>query len=178
MAFWKMVSLSPVSIMRSTSASLARSPVTVYTRRSTTSLPPGQARLQGDPELCMQLCSPALRPAVPHKLPRHVPPQAVAATMCIDQHWSRLQREAMPLAEQAAVGLEAALIYTPAAHRYSSFRRWRRTWKSPMMSLSFFFSAAVTAVRVRSLLEPGPQPCAPALALVLLVRSLAGEGRT
>ncbi len=47
-----------------------------------------------------------------------------------------------------------------------------------MMSLSFFFSAAVTAVRVRSLLEPGPQPCAPALALALLVRSLAGEGRT
>ena len=28
-----------------------------------------------------------------------------------------------------------------------------------MMSLSFFFSAAVTAVRVRSLLEPEPQPC-------------------
>ena len=27
-----------------------------------------------------------------------------------------------------------------------------------MMSLSFFFSAAVTAVRVRSLLEPGPHP--------------------
>ena len=28
-----------------------------------------------------------------------------------------------------------------------------------MMSLSFFFSAAVTAVRVRSLLEPTPHPC-------------------
>ena len=27
-----------------------------------------------------------------------------------------------------------------------------------MMSLSFFFSAAVTAVRVRSLLEPTPHP--------------------
>ena len=32
---------------------------------------------------------------------------------------------------------------------------------SPMMSFSFFFSAAVMAVRVRSLLLPAPQPCAP-----------------
>ena len=28
-----------------------------------------------------------------------------------------------------------------------------------MMSFSFFLSAAVIAVRVRSLLLPGPQPC-------------------
>lgn len=38
MAFWKMLSASPVSIMRSTSSADAFWPVTVYTRRSTTSL--------------------------------------------------------------------------------------------------------------------------------------------
>ena len=46
-----------------------------------------------------------------------------------------------------------------AAHLYSCCRRARKFWKSPIKSFSFLDSAAVMAVRVRSLEEPGPQPC-------------------
>jgi len=53
---------------------------------------------QGGPELCIQLSPPALRRAVPRRLPRHMQPQAVAASTCAAQHWSRQQREVMPLA--------------------------------------------------------------------------------
>jgi hypothetical protein len=45
------------------------------------------------------------------------------------------------------------------AHLYSSCRRCRSCWNSPIKSRSFLRSAAVIAVRVRSLLLPGPQPC-------------------
>ena len=44
-------------------------------------------------------------------------------------------------------------------HLYSSCSFCRSALNSPMISFSFFFSAAVMAVRVRSLLEPTPQPC-------------------
>ena len=44
-------------------------------------------------------------------------------------------------------------------HLYSSCRRWRRSWNSPIRSFSFLRSAAVMAVRVRSLLLPTPHPC-------------------
>ena len=46
-------------------------------------------------------------------------------------------------------------------HLYSSCRRWRRSWNSPIRSFSFLRSAAVIAVRVRSLLLPTPHPCRP-----------------
>ena len=45
------------------------------------------------------------------------------------------------------------------ADLYSSCSFWRSALKSPIMSFSFFFSAAVMAVRVRSLLDPTPHPC-------------------
>ena len=51
-------------------------------------------------------------------------------------------------------------VQEPAGrHLYSSCSFCRSALNSPMMSFSFFFSAAVMAVRVRSLLEPTPQPC-------------------
>ena len=61
------------------------------------------------------------------------------------------------LAHAAELPLSAA--QNNAAHLYSCCRRARRFWKSPIKSFSFLDSAAVMAVRVRSLEEPGPQPC-------------------
>jgi len=52
------------------------------------------------------------------------------------------------------------------SHLYSSCRRCRSCWNSPMRSRSFLRSAAVIAVRVRSLLLPGPQPCSRSCVLV------------
>ena len=57
-------------------------------------------------------------------------------------------------------GSSARGVQEPAGrHLYSSCSFCRSALNSPMMSFSFFFSAAVMAVRVRSLLEPAPHPC-------------------
>lgn len=40
---------------------------------------------------------------------------------------------------------------------YSSVKRCRKIWKSPIKSLSFFLKAAVMADLILSELEPGPQ---------------------
>lgn len=57
------------------------------------------------------------------------------------------------------IELPLSAAQSNAAHLYSCCRRARRFWKSPIRSFSFLDSAAVMAVRVRSLEEPGPQPC-------------------
>ena len=57
------------------------------------------------------------------------------------------------------IQLSLSLAHINVAHLYSCCRRARRFWKSPIRSFSFLDSAAVMAVRVRSLEEPGPQPC-------------------
>lgn len=128
MAFWKMASLSPVSIICSTSCSVACLPVTVYTRRSTTCLQhtPACVTLRG----CL-LCRPCAWTAAEYA-------REHAHAGCVMLHQQHAHEVAGAHTQQGACAASREFRLTSAC------RRWRSCCKEKARSTSLVRMAAQT----------------------------------